>query len=103
MITPLIKHAGGKNIFEDVPGRWETVSWEEVIARDPEVIILTDAVWSTADEKIEVMLNTPALSDITAIKEQRFLELKFSSMVPSIRNQTAIREIAKGFYPDKFE
>ena len=103
MITPLIENAGGKNVFDDVDGRWNTVSWEEVIARDPEVIVLTDAVWSTAVEKIDLLTNDPVLSEITAVKDLRFVVLNFSSMIPSIRNQTAIKELAKGFYPDTFE
>lgn len=103
MITPLIESAGGNNVFDDVEGRWQYVSWEEVIARDPEVIVLTDAVWSTADEKIELLSNDPVLAEIAAVKNGRYVKLQFSSMVPSIRNQTAVEELAKGFYPGTFE
>ena len=102
LITPLIESAGGINIFDDVEGRWTTVSWEEVIARDPEVIILTDAVWSTAAEKIELLNNNPVLSEISAVKDIRFVELRFSSLVPGIRNANAIQLIAEGLYPEKF-
>lgn len=102
MITHLIESAGGKNIFDDVEGRWTSVSWEEVIARDPEVIILTEAVWSTAAEKIELLNNDPALSEISAVRNVRFVKLRFSSLVPGIRNATAIKLIAEELYPDKF-
>ncbi|MDA0769781.1 MAG: ABC transporter substrate-binding protein [Chloroflexi bacterium] len=102
LVTPLIEEAGGTNVFDDVEGRWSTVSWEEVIDRDPEVIILTDAVWSTAEEKIELLNNSPVLSQIAAVQNERFVILKFSSLVPGIRNQTAIRLIAEGLYPEKF-
>ena len=40
MFTNMIETAGGENIFDDVDGRWKTVSWEEVIDRDPELIVL---------------------------------------------------------------
>ena len=94
MFTSMIEAVGGKNIFDDVDGRWKTVSWEEVIDRDPELIVLTEADWSTSQEKIDLLLGDPVLADITAVKEQRFVVLQFSSLVPGIRNATAIAELA---------
>ena len=95
MFTNMIETAGGKNIFDDVKGRWRTVSWEEVIDRDPELIVLTEADWSTSQEKIDLLSSDPSLADVTAVKEQRFAILKFSSLVPGIRNATAIKELAE--------
>ena len=95
MFTNMIETAGGKNIFDDVDGRWKSVSWEEVIDRDPELIVLTEADWSTSQEKIDLLLGDSALADITAVKEQRFVVLQFSSLVPGIRNATAIAELAE--------
>ena len=95
MFTNMIETAGGKNIFDDVKGRWKTVSWEEVIDRDPELIVLTEADWSTSQEKIDLLSSDPSLADVTAVKEQRFAILKFSSLVPGIRNATAIKELAE--------
>ena len=103
MFTTLIEAVGAGNIFDDIAGRWKTVNWEEVIQRDPEVIVLTDAVWSTAQEKIDLLLSTAAYADITAIKDQRFVVLKFSSLVPGIRNPATIRELAEGIYPGRFQ
>ncbi len=99
MFTNMIETVGGENIFDEVAGRWKEVSWEEVIDRDPELIALTDADWSTSQEKIDLLLNDPALADITAVKEQRFVVLKFSSLVPGIRNATAITELAEALSP----
>ena len=95
MFTNMIETAGGKNIFDEVDGRWKTVSWEEVIDRDPELIVLTEADWSTSQEKIDLLMGDSALADITAVKEQRFVVLQFSSLVPGIRNATAIAELAE--------
>ena len=99
MFTNMIETVGGENIFDDVAGRWKEVSWEEVIDRDPELIALTDADWSTSQEKIDLLLNDPALADITAVKEERFVVLKFSSLVPGVRNATAIRDLAVALSP----
>ena len=99
MFTYMIETAGGKNIFDDVEGRWKTVSWEEVIDRDPELIALTDADWSTSQEKMDLLLNDPSLADVTAVKERRFVALQFSSLVPGIRNATAIKKLAQALSP----
>ncbi len=95
MFTNMIETAGGSNVFDDVDGRWKSVSWEEVIDRDPELIVLTEADWSTSQEKIDLLLSDAALADITAVKEQRFVVLQFSSLVPGIRNAAAIAELAE--------
>ncbi|MCY4364858.1 MAG: ABC transporter substrate-binding protein [Chloroflexi bacterium] len=95
MFTNMLETAGGSNVFDDVDGRWKSVSWEEVIDRDPELIVLTEADWSTSQEKIDLLLGDAALADITAVKEQRFVVLQFSSLVPGIRNAAAIAELAE--------
>ena len=40
MLNELITLAGGQNIFADVEDDWTTVSWEEVLARRPELVII---------------------------------------------------------------
>ncbi len=103
MFTNLIELAKAKNIFDDVGGRWATVNWEEVIERDPEVIVLIEAVWSTTQEKMDFLTTNEALADITAVKERRFVTINFSSMMPGIRNPEAIRTLAEGIYPESFK
>lgn len=97
----VVELAGGENIFGDVPGGWATVSWEEVIDKDPQVIILIDADWSTADEKQEFLLGNAALSSISAVQEKSFVRIPFSFTVPGVRINLAIKDLAAGFYPDR--
>ena len=40
VLTDLITRAGGENVFADLPVDWGHVSWEEVIARRPELVIV---------------------------------------------------------------
>jgi iron complex transport system substrate-binding protein len=40
VLNELITLAGGQNIFADVDDDWTTVSWEEVLARRPELIVI---------------------------------------------------------------
>jgi iron complex transport system substrate-binding protein len=40
VLSQLIARAGGQNIFTDIADDWVSVSWEEVLARRPELVVL---------------------------------------------------------------
>jgi iron complex transport system substrate-binding protein len=99
----LITLAGGENVFEDVEKVMAHVAWEAVIDRNPEVIILIDALWSTAEEKRKFLKENPALSEVTAIKNQAFCVLPFSQTMPGIRMPVAVNTLARFLYPEQFK
>jgi iron complex transport system substrate-binding protein len=47
----ILEHAGAVNVFEDVGVEerrsWMAVSWEEVIATDPDLIVVVEASWDS--------------------------------------------------------
>ncbi|KPV61385.1 Fe3+-hydroxamate ABC transporter substrate-binding protein [Paenibacillus sp. A3] len=100
--TELIQLAGGKNIFDDVEKGWAKVSWEEVVKRDPEVILIFDYDKPSAAEKIKFLQSLPALANVTAIKNNKFVIMPLSDVFEGVRNTTALEKMAKGFYPEKF-
>ena len=87
---------GATNIFADTEGTWATVSWEEVLERNPDVIVVIDASWSTAQEKIDLLVNDPQFSSITAVQNNCFIVLPFSSSTLGIRNIQAVVDLAEG-------
>lgn len=99
----LIEAAGAENLFADLPGSWADVTWEEVIGRNPQVIVLADATWSTAQEKIDLLNNNPAYASIEAVQEQRFVTIPFGATTYGVRNVEGALTLARGLYPDKFE
>ncbi len=99
----LIELAGGRNIFSDIPGRTSHVTWEAVIERDPEVIILDDAWWSPAQKKLEFLRASPALSGIKAVRESRFAVVPASGTVPGVRFASTVEDLAKALYPERFQ
>ncbi|MDY6910805.1 MAG: ABC transporter substrate-binding protein [Chloroflexota bacterium] len=101
--THLIGLAGGRNIFDDLVKNWAYVSWEVVVDRDPEVIVINDYGDTPAREKIEFLMNHPAMADVTAIKNEHFVILPLPGIFAGVRNPDALLTLAKGFYPDKFE
>lgn len=100
--TAMIEAAGGKNIVDDVEDSWTKISWEPVIERNPEVVIIVNYGDVTAEQKIAFMKNTPAFKNIDAIKNDRFVVLEYVEATPGPRNLTAIDRLARTFHPEKF-
>ncbi len=98
----IMRLAGADNLFKDAAGAWATVSWEAVIARNPEVVVLINAVWAPAAEKQKVILGNKAYSSVDAVKAQRFVAIDFSDATPGVRTVRAIRKLAEALYPQKF-
>jgi ABC-type Fe3+-hydroxamate transport system substrate-binding protein len=42
VLTDIIRRAGGRNVFDDLKADWTKVSWEAVLARRPELIVIHD-------------------------------------------------------------
>lgn len=97
--TAMIEAAGGVNILDDVEKSWTEVSWEPVIARNPEVVIVVNYGEVTAEQKIAFMKNNPAFSQIDAVKNDRFVVLDYVEATPGPRNIDAIARLAKAFHP----
>lgn len=101
-MNELVTIAGGKNIFSDVASGWATVSKEDTVERNPEVIVVIDYGSTTADEKINFLKNDPALKETDAVKNERFVILPLSAASEGVRAAEAIQILAQGFYPESF-
>jgi iron complex transport system substrate-binding protein len=87
------KTAGLQSISADVEGTWVDLAWERVVAADPEVILLIEAGWSTAQEKREHMENDPVLSQLSAVKEGRFVVVPFSETLLGMRFADGVENV----------
>ncbi|MGE7908133.1 ABC transporter substrate-binding protein [Lysinibacillus xylanilyticus] len=101
-MNELVTVAGGKNIFGDVESGWTTVSKEDVVERNPEVIVIINYGSTTDVEKIRFLKNDPALKETEAVLKRRFVFLPLSAASEGVRAADAIRILAEGFYPDNF-
>jgi iron complex transport system substrate-binding protein len=98
--TAMIEAAGGTNIMDDVEKSWTEVSWEPVIEKNPEVIVIVDYGEVTAAQKIAFFENNPAFKNIDAVKSDRFVVLPYVEATPGPRNIEAIATLAKAFHPE---
>ena len=98
MPTALIEAAGGVNVMNGFEKSWGTVTWEEVVAQNPEVIIIVIYGSVTADQKRAFMMSNPAFANIEAVKNDRFVTLEYVEATPGPRNIKAIKTLAKAFW-----
>ncbi|MBV4522357.1 ABC transporter substrate-binding protein [Pseudomonas sp. SWRI74] len=98
MPQALIDAAGGRNILDDVDASWTRVNWENVVERNPQVIVIVDYGEVTAEQKIEFLRRNKALQSVDAIKHQRFIVIPYVQATPGIDNVLAVETLAKGFH-----
>jgi iron complex transport system substrate-binding protein len=99
----LIRLAGGENIFSDLTGSVIDVSWEEVIERNPDVIVLAHRGERTPESMREFILNNSSLQDIHAVQNEHFVSVPLASTTAGVRAPSAVETLVKGFYPERFE
>ena len=94
----LIQQAGGKNIFDDLTEKqWVTVSYEEVLSRNPDVIVIHDYDSPSVEEKIAEIKANPALSQLDCVKNERFVTIELESVLPGSRMAYAVERLSQGF------
>jgi iron complex transport system substrate-binding protein len=98
MPTALIEAAGGKNIMDDFEKSWATVTWEEVVDRNPEIVVIVNYGDVTAAQKRDFMMQNPAFAEMDAVKNDRFVVLEYVEATPGPRNIKAVKKLAAGFW-----
>jgi iron complex transport system substrate-binding protein len=97
--TAMIEAAGGINIMDDVQKSWTEVSWEPVIERNPQVIIIVNYGTVTAEQKVDFLRKNPAFQNIDAVKNNRFVVLDYVEATPGPRNIDAIARLSTALHP----
>ncbi|MFH9569446.1 ABC transporter substrate-binding protein [Streptomyces sp. NPDC017454] len=101
--TELIRLAGGTNVFADLDHVFGDVSWEQVVARKPEVIAIYDyAGAGSVEQKKKFLLSQPALADVPAVRNERFVVLPLTATLVGIRSAHAVDDLARGLHPESF-
>ena len=98
MPTALIEAAGGQNIMDDFNKSWGSVTWEEVVERDPQVVVIVNYGDVTAEQKRDYMMSNPAFKNIAAVTNDLFVTLEYVEATPGPRNIQAIQKLAEAFW-----
>src|ERR1700728_3139417 len=102
MPNALISLGGGTNIFASLKQSWTSVSWEQVVAADPQCIIINNYGTPTAAQKEKFLETDPITRNLTAVKNRCFLPLSYDEVTPSPRNAQAVVAIAHWLHPSAF-
>ncbi|MGW0314577.1 ABC transporter substrate-binding protein [Streptomyces flavidovirens] len=96
----MINRAGGKNVFAHLAKPFTDASWENVVDRKPETIVILDYGGTTVAQKKQRLLDDPALADVPAVKNKRFAVLPLSDMVLGVRAPAAVETLARQLHPE---
>ena len=91
----IIGHAGGENIFGDLEERWTQVGWEAVVEARPEVIIILDYGDQPAEDKIDFLTSSPAMTEVPAVVEESFFVLDYNEGISGPRNIDGLERFAE--------
>ncbi|MCD2466617.1 MULTISPECIES: ABC transporter substrate-binding protein [unclassified Streptomyces] len=95
----LITRAGGRNVFADLDKAFGDATWEQVVARKPEVVVIYDYGSTTVEQKKKRLIDDPALKDVPAIKNRRFAVMPLSDTVLGVRVPAAVDKLAAQLHP----
>lgn len=96
-VTALLAASGARNVLADIPLSRVTVNSETLLAKDPDVILLADALWSPASRKRQLLTTDPVLSKLRAVRENRMIDIPFTHLVPNISSGKVALELAHRF------
>lgn len=99
----LVELAGGENVFADEDEYLFEASWEEIVERDPDVIVTSFCCGTGPDDLEKVLENSDSMKDVTAVKENNYVAAQVEDTTGNVRVTRGLEKLAKGFYPDKFD
>jgi iron complex transport system substrate-binding protein len=100
-IDYIIAQAGGINAASTLQGDYAQLSSEQLIAVDPEVILLADALYGVTPESVAAR---PGWDVITAVMENAIYPIDPNMMsVPGPRLVDALEETARLLHPELFK
>lgn len=107
----VISLAGGRNVFGDVDKDYINVSWEEIVKRKPDVIMILiydkgNPAKNAADfDKAKQFLRGfGPIQGLKAVQDQRFAEMLYSRVASGgVRNAEGVVELARQLHPDRVQ
>ena len=100
-IDELIQLAGGRNVFADAPGLWPQVSMEEVVRRQPDIILVSQTESTPID--LERFSSAVGWRELRAVREGRLVRVDANLYNrPGPRVAEAAQRLARLLHPEAF-
>ena len=101
LTTDLINKAGGQNVYADQSADHVFVSYESLVDRNPDIIIIADMEGegrSSYEEKKKALKDHPALKNLPAVKNDNIHKIALEDISPGVRNIDFIIKLNKLLY-----
>ncbi|WP_299949120.1 ABC transporter substrate-binding protein [uncultured Ruegeria sp.] len=96
----MISAAGGENVTHDMETSWGRTSWEAVAASNPEFLVLLDyQTGNGAADTFKFLQEHPVMSQTDAVKNERWIGLRYEELTPGPANIEAISKMAQAMHP----
>ena len=96
----MIAAAGGVNVTHDLDTSWGRTSWEAVAAANPEFLVLLDyQTGNGAADTFRFLQEHPVMSQTDAVRNERWIGLRYEELTPGPANIRAIAKMAKAMHP----
>lgn len=89
---------GLANVFADLDDDWPATTWEDIVDRNPQVLILGDLQrdrfpGDRLDEKVAFLESDPLTKTMDAVQNKRYIDLHGAELNPSIRFVDGLEKI----------
>lgn len=91
----IMETAGLTNIASEIDDSWGPFGWEQVAAADPDVIVLVDSEWNSADKKIDILESSPLTAQLTAVQSESYVVVPFPATEAGVRTAAAAADLAE--------
>jgi iron complex transport system substrate-binding protein len=96
----LASTTGFTNVYDDLDDDWPATTWEDLVDRDPQVLVLGDLQrdrfpGDRLDDKIAFLESDPLTRTIDAVRGQRYIALHGAELNPSIRFVDGLEKIRR--------
>jgi iron complex transport system substrate-binding protein len=99
----IMEAVGLENIFASTDEGWFAASWEAVVDANPDVIVLVDSAWNSAEQKKKLLAENPITSKLDAVTHGRYLIIPFPASEAGVRNVPAAVDLAAQLAALSFE
>ena len=105
-VTQNITLAGGINVAQELPGWHPKVEKEQLLAWNPDVIMLVNGPLKEKSLTVDDVLADPMLQELNAVKNKRVYEsgsYYIYWMHPTVAACLGVLQMSKAMYPERFE
>ena len=90
----IMQEAGLTNVFADVDKSWSCQNISTILDADPDVIVVVDAAWDSALEKIDFIHNHSGFCNARFVMRADYITIPFSASTLGPRNGAAALDLA---------